>query len=78
MGPDASWWDGQPRDDLGEVPRTVPALEAEVRRLRAELLRCQDVLSEGLESKRWPSLLAAARRAWAVAELALTRRRTSS
>lgn len=74
MGPDASWWDEQPHDELGGVGRSVPELEAEVRRLRAELLRAQDLLAGGLESRRWPDLLAAARRAWAVAELALTRR----
>lgn len=67
-GPDASWWDGLHRDTM---PTGKLALEAEVRRLRAELLRVQDTLRDALDSGEFRTLLAAARRAWETAEKAL-------
>lgn len=67
--PDANFWEtAAPQDDM---PKGRPALEAEIRRLRSELLRVQDLLGEGLESKDWTRLKAAVRRARALAEVAL-------
>lgn len=67
-GPDASWWDSQQPEYM---PKGVPALQAEVRRLRGELLRVQDELGQAITGKNWTTLLATCKRVRAMAEVAL-------
>jgi hypothetical protein len=67
--PDAEWWDQPDPDD---VPATLPAAQAEVRRLRAELLRCQDLAEQ---ARSWTACRTACEQIAGLARRALAWRR---